>query len=341
MRVLIAQAEAQLAPRRAEELLMDGHDSLLGPTARATRLKLAELPDTVLLLLDGSEAPAATITLLRELRSGAIAGADSRVPVHVLASAREADHIRYYQAGADALLPATASPLLIAAALQALHRRAGAPEPHQAKVGTVAIDLDARTVHVNQHQVALTRLEYDLLRTLASRLGRTFTRAELTREVWGYDPTAVGPSRTIDPTAHRLSAQTPGRWRRAAHAQRPRGRLGDRRLSARSERLPSEAPAGCLHPPGRQPRRVAYAPAPGAGRSPLPASSANVTSGAALAQHRRPHQPQRLTRRHGHAVERHAPLPAATHPPTAHPMQRVGGPLVEQILPGHPTKRRQ
>ncbi len=42
MRVLVAQTDLQLAHQRAEELLMDGHDSLLGPTARATRLKLAE-----------------------------------------------------------------------------------------------------------------------------------------------------------------------------------------------------------------------------------------------------------------------------------------------------------
>jgi DNA-binding response OmpR family regulator len=59
-------------------------------------------------------------------------------------------------------------------------------------------------VQVNQHEVALTRLEYDLLRALASQPGRTFSRAELTREVWGYNPAAVGPSRTIDSTAHRL-----------------------------------------------------------------------------------------------------------------------------------------
>jgi two-component system response regulator MprA len=202
MRVLIAQTDPRLAQRRAEELLIDGHGSLLGPTAQATRLKLAELPDTV--LLDGSEAPAATIALLRELRSGAIAGADSRVPVLVLARTREADHIRYYQAGADALLPAAATPLLIAAALQALHRRAGAPEAQRARVGAVTIDLDARTVQVKEHHVTLTRLEYDLLRTLVRQPGRTFTRAELTREVWGYDPAAVGPSRTIDSTAHRL-----------------------------------------------------------------------------------------------------------------------------------------
>ncbi|MBV9198046.1 MAG: winged helix-turn-helix transcriptional regulator [Solirubrobacterales bacterium] len=50
----------------------------------------------------------------------------------------------------------------------------------------------------------LTRLEFDLLQTLASQPRKAFTRAEVTREVWGYDPHAAGPSRTVDSHAHRL-----------------------------------------------------------------------------------------------------------------------------------------
>lgn len=60
------------------------------------------------------------------------------------------------------------------------------------------------TPDVENQPIPLTRLEFDLLRTLASQPGRTFTRDELTREVWGYDPAAVRPSRTVDSTAHPL-----------------------------------------------------------------------------------------------------------------------------------------
>jgi DNA-binding response OmpR family regulator len=71
-------------------------------------------------------------------------------------------------------------------------------------IAGVRIDLDARTVQAENQPLELTRLEFDLLRTLASQPGRTFTRDEITREVWGYDPAAAGPSRTVDSTAHRL-----------------------------------------------------------------------------------------------------------------------------------------
>jgi DNA-binding response OmpR family regulator len=57
---------------------------------------------------------------------------------------------------------------------------------------------------VDARAVKLTRLEFDLLATLASEPRRTFTRAELTGAVWDYDPRAAGPSRTVHSHVHRL-----------------------------------------------------------------------------------------------------------------------------------------
>ena len=72
------------------------------------------------------------------------------------------------------------------------------------RVGSLTVDCDARTAQVDDRAVKLTRLEFDLLQTLASQPHKTFTRAELTRHVWGHDPTAAGPQRTIDTHAARL-----------------------------------------------------------------------------------------------------------------------------------------
>jgi DNA-binding response OmpR family regulator len=202
MRVLIADSNGQRARERAEQLLIDGHDPLLAASAHAAHLKLAELPDVV--LLGDLAGPAVTIGFLRALRAGTLHRADSRVPVIVIGADTDSDRIRYYQAGGDALLASDSSPLLIAAALEAVHRRAGALAPRLLSIAGVRIDLDARTVQAEDQPLALTRLEFDLLRTLASQPGRTFTRDEITREVWGYDPAAAGPSRTVDSTAHRL-----------------------------------------------------------------------------------------------------------------------------------------
>ena len=93
----------------------------------------------------------------------------------------------------------------MAAGLESLARRTGSDERRQVvRVGSLTVDCDARTAEIGNRPVKLTRLEFDLLQTLASQPRKTFTRAEVTREVWGYDPRATGPSRTVDSHAYRL-----------------------------------------------------------------------------------------------------------------------------------------
>ena len=106
--------------------------------------------------------------------------------------------------GADVALPSESSGLLVAAGLEALVRRAGAPPTRVARVGSLTVDQDARVAEVAGRAVRLSRLEFDLLATLASDPRRTFTRGELTRQVWGHDADVAGPSRTVDSHAHRL-----------------------------------------------------------------------------------------------------------------------------------------
>jgi DNA-binding response OmpR family regulator len=101
-------------------------------------------------------------------------------------------------------LPSESSGLLVAAGLEALVRRAGAPQPRVVRVGSLTVDQDARVAEFAGRAVKLTRLEFDLLATLASEPRRIFTRGELTREVWEYDADVAGPSRTVDCHAQRL-----------------------------------------------------------------------------------------------------------------------------------------
>ena len=202
MRVLIADTDQQLARERARQLQMDGHQPSLALTAHAAALKLAEKPDA--LVLCNLPSPVEAIALLRALRSGEILGSDPRLPILVIGADHDHDTIRYYHAGVDLALASTSSPLLIAAALHALARRTVAQRPRLLRVGAHTNDRDARSARVGEQPLQLTRLEFDLLQTLARQPHKAFTRAELTRDVWGYDPAAAGPSRTIDSHAHRL-----------------------------------------------------------------------------------------------------------------------------------------
>ena len=122
--------------------------------------------------------------MLRDLRAGEIPRADSTLPVLVVGADDDSAGVRYYRAGADVALPSESSPLLVAAGLEALVRRAGPPQTRVVRAGSLTVDRDARTAQVDGRTVKLTRLEFDLLATLSSEPRRTCTRAELTRLMW-------------------------------------------------------------------------------------------------------------------------------------------------------------
>ncbi|HVH52154.1 MAG TPA: response regulator transcription factor, partial [Gaiellaceae bacterium] len=60
----------------------------------------------------------------------------------------------------------------------------------------VEIDTARRTVQANGTPVDLTYVEFELLKTMASKPGRVFTRAELLEALWGGS--AYREQRTID-----------------------------------------------------------------------------------------------------------------------------------------------
>jgi two-component system KDP operon response regulator KdpE len=52
-------------------------------------------------------------------------------------------------------------------------------------LGDLRIDFARRAVFVNHKPVLLTRIEYDLLRTLAVNTGQVLTHQQLLEKVWG------------------------------------------------------------------------------------------------------------------------------------------------------------
>ena len=197
--VLLVETDELELHERTEQLLMDGYAVDSVSAIDQARVSLADGPDA-LVLSSGPE----TIGLLRDLRAGEIPRADSRLPVLAVGVDDDSAAVRCYRAGADIALPSESSGLLVAAGLEALARRAGAQETRVVRVGSLTVDRDARIAQVENRALKLTRLEFDLLATLASDPRKTFTRVELTRKVWDYDPQAAGPSRTVDSHAHRL-----------------------------------------------------------------------------------------------------------------------------------------
>jgi DNA-binding response OmpR family regulator len=202
--VLIVESDERLLRERAHQLSLDGYEVQTAKADRHARLKLAEKPDA-LMLCDAGGGPQ-TLRLLRELRAGQIPGADARVPVLAVGADDESSAVRLYRSGADVALPTRSSPLLITAGLEALAGRLDAEQQRRSlrRIGNLTIDYKARTAEANQRPIKLTRREFDLLRTASARPDEVISRAELIREVWGFEPDRGSP-RLVDSAAHRLN----------------------------------------------------------------------------------------------------------------------------------------
>jgi DNA-binding response OmpR family regulator len=146
-----------------------------------------------------------TLSLLDTLRSGAgVAGRIcSNLPIVALtAEAGELERVRFLRRGADDVVSKPFSYPELVARIDALMRRCHrSHRPGVIRVGPVTIDPAAREACVEDHELALSRIEFDLLVILASEPGRVFTKQELYRSVWGYE---AFRTRTLDSHCHRL-----------------------------------------------------------------------------------------------------------------------------------------
>lgn len=111
-----------------------------------------------------------------------------RVPIIFLSAKGEAtDKISGLDAGADDYLvkPMEHYSELVAR-IRAQLRRNSRQLSGALTMGDLNIDLVEHTVTRGGKEIALTRLEFDLLVALAKEPGRVFTREELLHEVWDY-----------------------------------------------------------------------------------------------------------------------------------------------------------
>ena len=114
----------------------------------------------------------------------------SSVPIIVLtARGQEHEKIQALDGGADDYVTKPFSmPELLARMRVTLRRRARAGSGEEESViehGLLRIDLGRRRVTLGGNPVVLTRIEYQLLTTLARHAGRVLTHAFLLKEVWG------------------------------------------------------------------------------------------------------------------------------------------------------------
>lgn len=127
-----------------------------------------------------------------------------RTPVLVIVERSALERYPWQEVADEFLFPA-APAAEIGLRLAMARRRSGAGDGSVVRIGPVAIDIDTYVVTASGRSLDLTFKEFELLRFLAERPGRVFTRPTLLREVWGYD--FYGGTRTVDVHIRRLRAK--------------------------------------------------------------------------------------------------------------------------------------
>jgi DNA-binding response OmpR family regulator len=161
-----------------------------------TGLERAKRGDVRLIILDLMLPGMDGYRVLRALRGGAI-----DTPVLVLtAKGEEANKVQAFSIGADDYVTKPFGVLELIARVKALLRRASARSgerlPAVERFGDIEVNPASRTVYRAGHLVGLAPREFDLLIALIKRRGAVASRADLLREVWGYQTDVA--SRTVD-----------------------------------------------------------------------------------------------------------------------------------------------
>ncbi|GAA5440594.1 response regulator transcription factor [Deinococcus caeni] len=106
----------------------------------------------------------------------------------------EEDKLRGLDGGVDDYVVKPFSPREVTARVRALLRRAGVQAAFS--VGELHVDLRAREVRLAGARVELSKLEFDLLTTMAQHAGMAWSRERLLERVWGSD--FPGTERVVD-----------------------------------------------------------------------------------------------------------------------------------------------
>ncbi|HEX7248518.1 MAG TPA: response regulator transcription factor [Actinomycetota bacterium] len=149
--------------------------------------------------VDAAEHPAQAWTVVRSLRERA-----PRLPVVIVVERDSIERYAWHES-ADELVYPGAPAAELRARLAMLRHRTGSGDGAVIRLGSLSLDTESYRATAAGRPLDLTYKEFELLRFLAGRPGRVFTRPALLREVWGYD--FYGGTRTVDVHVRRLRAK--------------------------------------------------------------------------------------------------------------------------------------
>lgn len=178
--ILVVEDEPAIAESVSYALRKAGFSAI---TATDLQSAVPHAPRATLVLLDLMLPDGNGRELLEQMRARG-----QTTPIIVLSSRdSEEDRVGALEAGADDYVTKPFSPREIVARVRAVLRRFGNEGTRiaSAKSSQLQIDRGTRRVFLGDHELDLTRVEFDLLAELATQPGHVFARSDLINRVWG------------------------------------------------------------------------------------------------------------------------------------------------------------
>jgi two-component system cell cycle response regulator CtrA len=180
MRVLLIEDDRSAA-RSAQLMLTAEKFNVETTESGEDGLDLAQTYDYDIILLDLNLGDMSGLDVLRGLRRNGC-----KTPVMVVSgSADVAVKVRAFSGGADDYIVKPFHKDELTARLRAVIRRSSGHADSVITIGDIALNLDARTVHVNGTRVHLTGKEYQTLELLALRRGKTLHKDVFLTSLYG------------------------------------------------------------------------------------------------------------------------------------------------------------
>jgi DNA-binding response OmpR family regulator len=201
-KILVVDDEPSITNLLEYNLRRSGYEVLVAHDGRAA-LRLAEAGQPDLVILDLMLPGLDGLAVCRELRR------EGAIPIIMLtARDEEVDRVVGLELGADDYVTKPFSVRELMARVKAVLRRTASEKsgvPASLYVGALEIDVLAREARFAGSPLPLTRLEFDLLETLARHPGQALSREQLLDQAWGYD--YYGDARAVDSAIKRLRAR--------------------------------------------------------------------------------------------------------------------------------------
>ena len=201
-KILIIEDEPDIRKTLEYNLSKEGFDVICASSLSEGKDYL-NINSFSLILLDLMLPDGSGLDLCRELKSNT---EKKLIPIIILtAKDDEVDKVVGFELGADDYVTKPFSVRELILRIKAVLKRGNAKSENlevQRQFGDLVIDVESHEVFVNNEHVALTALEFKLLRQLVDRRGRVQSRDQLLSDVWGYSADVT--TRTVDTHIKRL-----------------------------------------------------------------------------------------------------------------------------------------